>query len=55
MKASVTSPSATGSRAVPSTQDVADAEADIAANGLTIDPGGTNAAELLPHHTQRHF
>ena len=40
--------SATGSRAVPSTQDVAAAEADIAANGLTIDPVGQTLLNYFP-------
>jgi hypothetical protein len=39
---------ATGSRAVPSTGDVAAAEADIAANGLTIDPVGQTLLNYFP-------
>ncbi len=39
---------ATGSRAVPSTRDVAAAEADIAANGLTIDPVGQTLLNYFP-------
>ncbi len=39
---------ATGSRAVPSTGDVAAAVADIAANGLTIDPVGQTLLNFFP-------
>ncbi len=39
---------ATGGRVVPSTGDVAAAEADIAANGLTIDPVGQTLLNYFP-------
>ncbi len=39
---------ATGSRAVPSTGDVAAAEADIASSGLTIDPVGQTLLNYFP-------
>jgi hypothetical protein len=39
---------ATGSRNVPSTSDVAAAEADIATNGLTIDPVGQTLLNYFP-------